>query len=82
VVANLTGFDFPYGVTYDPGTGDIFVSNWESGSVTVISDGTSAAIGSVSGGDGPYTMAYDPAMSELFLVNAGGTVVVISDGPT
>ena len=81
VVATIPVGTTPYGVAYDSGTNQIFVSNHASNSVSVISDSTNAVVATVPVGTTPAGIAYDSVKGEIFVTNLGdGTVSVISDG--
>jgi len=70
----------PTGVAYDAGTGQIFVSNYGSNYVSVISDSTGAVVATVGVGTQPYAVAYDGSTGEVYVTNAGSNnVSVISD---
>ena len=64
VVANITT-EFPpqagvaFGVAYDPGKGEIFVTHAGVNNVTVISDTTNAVVATVPVGNTPEELAYD-----------------------
>jgi len=87
--ANVTGTtltdsipvgNYPFGVAYDSGKGEVFVTDSASGIVSVISDSTNSIITGAGAGTGPTGVAYDPPMGELFVTNYGSdTVSVISD---
>ncbi|TLZ84550.1 MAG: YncE family protein, partial [Methanobacteriota archaeon] len=58
----------------------MFVTNFNSFSVGVISDTTNTVVATISVGDRPYGIAYDPAKGEVFVANKfSDSVSVISD---
>ncbi|MGA2666081.1 MAG: hypothetical protein ABSF83_14165 [Nitrososphaerales archaeon] len=69
----------PLGVAYDPRTNQIFVSNYQSGDVQVISDSNNTQVADVTNLPGtPYNMVYDSGKSEMWV--AGSTdAFAISD---
>ena len=70
----------PVQVAYDSGKGEVFVSNYGSNTVSVISDSTNKVVATIEVGSGPAGSAYDPAKGEVFVSNFGSnTVSVISD---
>jgi YVTN family beta-propeller protein len=80
VVSTVTVGTFPDGVAYDSGMGEIFVANFASNTVSVISDSTNKVVATVTLGNGPDCVAYDSGKGEIFVTNYGsGTVSVISD---
>ncbi len=85
VVANITlgngaGRGVAYGVAYDSGKGEIFVTNAGVNAVSVISDTTNAVVANITVGLTPEELAYDSSTSEIFVTNTvDGTVSIISD---
>ena len=64
---------------YDNAKGEVFVTNWNAGSVNVISDSSNAIVATVSVGSWPDAIAFDSGAGEVFVANyASGTVSVIS----
>ncbi len=64
VVANITteyaaGAGVAYGVAYDSGKGEIFVTHAGVNTVTVISDTTNTVVANVPVGNTPEDLAYD-----------------------
>ena len=69
-----------YGVAYDSGKGEIFVTHAAVNAVTVISDSTNAVVANVTVGLTPEELAYDSHTGDIFVTNVvDGTVSVISD---
>lgn len=84
VTATIKVGMFPEGIAYDSGKGELFVANWLSDSVSVISDSNNSVVANVTVGSNPDGIAYDSAKNEVFITNyasshASGTVSVISD---
>jgi YVTN family beta-propeller protein len=70
----------PYGIAYDSGKSEIFVTNLGADSVSVISDSTNAVVANVTVGSYPDSVAYDAGTGEVFVANQySDTVSVISD---
>ncbi len=79
-----TDAPYDYGVAYDSGKGEVFVTNAGSDTVSVISDKTNAVVATVPMRYAPYALAYDSSKGEIFVTNGNaqttlGTVSVISD---
>jgi YVTN family beta-propeller protein len=73
----------PFGIAYDSGRGELFVSNSNSSNISVISDLNDTVVGTVTLGGSPSAahpgaIAYDPGLGEVF-VATGGDLVVIND---
>jgi YVTN family beta-propeller protein len=72
--------NYPFGVAYDSGKGEIFVTNNYDNTVSVISDTDNTVVATIPVGKGPYGVAYDSGKSEVFVTNNyDNTTSVISD---
>ena len=70
----------PAAIAYDSGKGEVFVANFNSNNVSVISDATNAVVANIPVGTAPFGVAYDGAKHEVLVTNLGSnTVSVISD---
>jgi YVTN family beta-propeller protein len=70
----------PFGVAYDSGKDEVFVTNVDDDTVSVISDSSNAVIATVPVGEVPQGLTYDSGKSEIFVANFGSnTTSVISD---
>jgi YVTN family beta-propeller protein len=80
VTATIPVGNTPQGVAYDSAKGEIFVSNGQNNTISVISDSTNTVIATIPAGGYPYGVAYDSAKGEIFVVNLhDNNVMVISD---
>ena len=71
---------FPEGVAYDSSMGEIFVANWLSNSVSIISDTTNFVLENVTVGSAPSDVTYDSGKGEIFIANwNSNSASVISD---
>src|SRR5664280_2258060 len=61
----------PEGVAYDSGLNEIFVANYGSNTVSVISDRSNTIVATVSVGIEPAGIAYDSDKGEIFVTNDG-----------
>ena len=69
-----------YGVAYDSGRGEIYLTNGDFELVYVISDSTNTVVATIPVGRTPSGIAYNAAKGELFVTNfRSDTVSVISD---
>ena len=67
-------------MAYDSARDEVFVDNFESASVSVISATNNEVVANITGFSSPFGIAYDSARGEVFVTNNGaGTVSVISD---
>jgi len=58
-------------------TGDTYVSNWLSDTVTAISGTTNAPVATLPVGADPVYLTFDPGNHELYVVNAGSNTVSV-----
>jgi YVTN family beta-propeller protein len=77
---NITVGKDPAGVTYDPATNTVFVTNEGSATVSVISG--SSVVKTIPVGKNPETIIYDPKNTLLYTVNSGSNNVSVIDGTT
>lgn len=74
--------EVPYGFSYDPVRNEIFVANWNSWNVSVISDVTDKVVATIAppGEDLPRGMVYDPSKGETYVgAEYNGNVYVVND---
>ncbi len=67
VVATVSVESSPFGLVYDSAKGEVFVSNFDDGTVSVISDTTNEVVATLDVGHYPSSVAYDPAKGEVFV---------------
>jgi YVTN family beta-propeller protein len=66
-------------IAYDDKAGELFVTNWNSATVSVISDIIDQVVETVTVGSVPSSVAYDPSNGDAYIVNFGqGTVSLLS----
>ncbi len=71
VLATVAVGDGSYGITYDSGLGEVFVSNPQSGNVSVISTATNKVVATIALPLGyPEQLVYDSGQNEVFAINA------------
>jgi YVTN family beta-propeller protein len=70
----------PIGVVYDPALHEIFVSNYDSGDIQVISDSTNTQVADITAltqyAGPPYNLAYDSSKSEIWVADATGAYAI------
>jgi len=80
VTATIPVGGAPSGLAYDSSKGEIFVTNGQDNTTSVISDSTNTVIATIPVGGYPYGVAYDSIKNEIFVVNLySNNVMVISD---
>src|SRR5439155_20159530 len=78
VVATVTDRHNPEYIAYVAGTGDEFVTNYDSSNVSVISGATHAKVPTIDVGMGPGGVAIDAATGAIYVSNVyQGTISVI-----
>ena len=83
VTATITVQKSPEGLAHYSGKNEMFIANYGSNTVSVISDQGNKVVATVQVGTQPAGVAYDSGKGEVFVTNDGsGTVSVISDRQT
>ncbi len=71
---------YPIALAYDSAKGEVFVADYTSETVSVISSVTNTTVGLIHVGSSPRAVVYDSAKGEIFVANFGSSSVsVISD---
>jgi len=81
VIANISVGSNPGGIAYDSSNGNVYVTNFNSNSVSVINGATNKVIGRIAVGSNPWGVAYDPSNGHVYVANSNSTVSVISTSP-
>ncbi len=85
-VPSIAAGENPGDVAYDNANGDIYVTNFLGGNVTVINATTNevtAPLAGISVGTYPYAIAYDPASGYVYVTHLGGDDnLTVIDGAT
>ncbi len=70
----------PVGVVYDPAMHEIFVSNYDSGDIQVISDSTNQQVADVTAltqyAGPPFNLAYDSVKGEIWVADGTGAYAI------
>lgn len=80
VIGTIPAETYPANVCYDSGVGEIFVANYASESVSVISDSANKVVATLSVGKAPEALIYDPDKGEIFVANADSNTVSVISG--
>jgi len=80
----ITVKGYPGALAYDSGKGEIYVvsvnPNFDSDTISVISDSSNTVVANVTVGSLPSDIAYDSAKGEVFVANSlSDSISVISD---
>lgn len=67
----------PDAISYDPVDGKLFVANYQSNNISVISDSTNTVTATIPSGSGPNGAAYDPVTGDVFIANRNSNNVTV-----
>jgi YVTN family beta-propeller protein len=82
VVATIPVGNYPDGVAYDSGKGEVFVTRWDWNAVSVILDTSNTATSSVTVGAMPTFVAYVVSNGYVYVSNEHqGTLSIIAPTP-
>ena len=70
VLAVVTVGSSPGALAYDPANQDVYVSNYASNSVSVISSVTNAVVATITSGQAPSWITYSPANKDLYVIDS------------
>ena len=73
---------YPVGISVNPVTKKIYVTNEFSNSVSVISGTVNSVTNTIAVGDFPYGVAVNPFNSRVYVTNRGSDTVSVIDGST
>ena len=72
----------PEGLALYPATGNVYVANFGTGSVSVISDLTNSIVSRLVVGNNPFGVLYDPANQQIYVANYSSRTVSVIDPST
>lgn len=74
----------PWAALYDPRDGDVYVSNADGGTVSMLNGSSPRLLTSIPVGTGgnPVGMAFDPANDQIYVANLGAGNVTLINGTT
>ena len=70
----------PISVTVNPPTGDVYVTNFNDGTVSVISGRTNTVTTTIPVGNGPVGVAVNPPTGAVYVTNIGDDTVSVISG--
>ena len=82
VIANISVGSNPGGIAYDSSNGCVYVTNFNSNSVSVINGATNTVIANISVGSNPLGIAYDSSNGYLYVTNFNSSSVSVINGAT
>jgi YVTN family beta-propeller protein len=72
----------PSGIAYNAANNNMYVTNWGSSTVSVISSSTDSVIANILVGRSPISIVYAPAGNKLYVANQGSDDVYVINGAT
>jgi YVTN family beta-propeller protein len=72
----------PFGIAYNPVNNNMYVTNYLSSTVSVISSSSDSVIASILVGRNPTSIVYAPPNNKLYVTNAGSADVYVINGAT
>jgi YVTN family beta-propeller protein len=81
VVATIQGVAGPFDA-FDSSNGDLYVANYGSSNVTVISGSTNTTVANIEVGLDPTSLYIDPVGGDVYVVNSGSDNVSVISGST
>ena len=82
VIANISVGSYPRGIAYDSSNGCVYVTNFNSSSVSVINGATNTVIANISVGSNPLGIAYDSSNGCVYVTNFNSSSVSVINGAT
>src|SRR3989475_327574 len=80
VIATIPVGDYPFGVAYDSGNGYVYVANYNSNNVSIISGTT--VVATIPVGGGPSGIAYDSGNGYVYVANLASNNTSVISGTT
>ncbi len=81
-VSEISGFDTPFALAYDPANTYLYITNAGSSTVSVLDSKTNVIVATIHVEDMPQAAAYDPSNNEILVANTGNTTVSAINGTT
>jgi YVTN family beta-propeller protein len=72
----------PFGMAFNPNNGNMYVTNFNSDSVSVINPSTNTAVATIPVGSAPFGIAFNPNNGNMYVTNAGGNTVSVINPST
>ena len=82
VVSNVRVGTYPIGVAFDSSTGDLYVANYHSASVSVIDQANDSVVATVAVGSHPWGVAFDPSNGDIYVANDASDTCSVINGST
>jgi YVTN family beta-propeller protein len=67
----------PFGIAFNPNNGNMYMTNFNSDSVSVINPSTNTVISTIPVGSAPFGIAFNPNNGNMYVTNAGGKTISV-----
>jgi YVTN family beta-propeller protein len=67
----------PFGIAFNPNNGNMYMTNFNTDSVSVISPSTNTVISTIPVGSAPFGIAFNPNNGNMYVTNAGGKTISV-----
>jgi YVTN family beta-propeller protein len=72
----------PFGIAFNPNNGNMYMTNFNSDSVSVINPSTNTVISTIPAGPVPFGIAFNPNNGNMYVTNAGNNTVSVINPST
>jgi YVTN family beta-propeller protein len=72
----------PFGIAFNPNNGNMYMTNFNSDSVSVINPSTNTVISTIPVGSAPFGIAFNPNNGNMYVTNAGNNTVSVINPST
>jgi YVTN family beta-propeller protein len=72
----------PFGIAFNPNNGNMYTTNFNSDSVSVINPSTNTVISTIPVGSAPFGIAFNPNNGNMYVTNAGNNTVSVINPST
>ena len=81
VVSTISVGTNPVNIAYNPQNHNIYVTNSNSNTVSVIDSSTNTVVSTINVGNGPSGIAYNPQNHNIYVTNSNSNTVSVIDTP-
>jgi YVTN family beta-propeller protein len=67
----------PFGIAFNPNNGNMYMTNFNSDSVSVVNPSTNTVISTIPVGSAPFGIAFNPNNGNMYVTNAGGKTISV-----
>jgi YVTN family beta-propeller protein len=67
----------PFGIAFNPNNGNMYMTNFNSDSVSVVNPSTNTVISTIPVGSAPFGIAFNPNNGNMYVTDAGGKTISV-----